>query len=184
MLAKLFRVGFGLVLPLTVVSCHSAGPYGFSTTYTPLDAEEEAAENAKEYDPVMAARFPAEWRKHSVSVFGVVKSRSEGHGGKAYLTLSVRTLSLRNLCDEGGEETCRVTVSEREHATLHSEVPLRSEDNLGEHSVTTGSLVRVIGKLSDRVDPSDGEPVLVADYYRHWPAHFYVTTADRVHMTR
>src|SRR5204863_8906877 len=55
---------------LLVTACGSAGPYGYSRTYAPLSAEEDAADGAHEYDPVMAERDPAEWKKPKVSVFG------------------------------------------------------------------------------------------------------------------
>ncbi|HEX3850810.1 MAG TPA: hypothetical protein VHW01_07570, partial [Polyangiaceae bacterium] len=82
------------------------------------------------------------------------------------------------------EDTCRVTVSEHEHATLHANVKLESGDDVGQYSVGKGSLLRVIGKLSDEVDHDDGTPVLRVSYYRHWPRNFFVTTADAAHMTR
>ena len=175
---------FALVLPLVLAACHSAGPYGFSRTYQPLSAEDSAAEGAREYDPVMAARDKEEWKKTPTSLFGVVKTRTQAKDGSAYLTLSMRTLSERNLCDDFDEDTCRVTVSEHEHAVLHATVKLSSEDDIGPNSVGRGSLVRVIGKLTDEVDAEDGAPVLRASYYRHWPRNFFVTTADANHMTR
>jgi len=75
-------------------------------------------------------------------------------------------------------------VSEHEHAVVHATIKLASEDDIGAHSVGPGSLLRVIGKLSDEVDPDDGSPVLRASYYRHWPRNFFVTTADAAHMQR
>lgn len=165
-------------------ACSSAGPYGYAPTYTPLDDEETAAQGAKEFDPVMAKRFPEEWRDKPVSVFGVVTNRTEGAGGGTRLTLSVRTLATRNLCDEGGDATCRVTVSDREHAVVHTVVKLRSGDDIGEKSVGVGSLVRVIGKFTDVVDNDDGNPIINGSYYRHWPAHTYVTTAAASYMRR
>jgi len=164
--------------------CHSAGPYGYSRSYTPLDAEDSAQEGAKPYDPVMAQRIPAEWKGKRVSVFGVVKARSEGSAGAAYLTLSVRSLEARNLCESEDEASCRVTVSEREHAVIHAQAKLEAEDDIGQKSVGPGSLVRVIGVIGDDVNPNDGMPVLRASYYRHWPRNFFVTTADRVNMRR
>lgn len=171
-----------LLALLLLSACHSAGPYGYSRTYTALDAEEDAAEGAREYDPVMAERDKAEWRKHKVSLFGVVTKRAEGPGGTAYVTLSVRTLEVRNLCEELDEETCRVTVGEREFATAHALLKLAPADEIGEKSLNRGSLVRVIGKLTDEQDPDDGTPVLKADYYRHWPRNYFVTTASRPDM--
>ncbi len=164
-------------------ACSSAGPYGYSRTYTPLDAEEEAAEGAREYDPVMVERDRATWKKSTISVFGVVTKRAEGPGGAAYVTLSVRTLEQRNLCDTLDEETCRVTVGEREFAVVHALLKLAPGDDIGEKSLNRGSLVRVLGKLTDEVDPEDGTPVLQAKYYRHWPRNYFVTTASRPDMT-
>ena len=172
------------LLALSVFGCHSAGQYGYSRSYQPLSAEDKAADGAREYDPVMAERDKDDWKKATISLFAVVKSRAPAKDGGAYLTLSMRKLSDRNLCDDFDEDTCRVTVSEHEHATLHANLKLASEDDVGQYSVGKGSLLRVIGKLSDEVDHDDGTAVLRVSYYRHWPRNFFVTTADAAHMTR
>ncbi|MES1189260.1 MAG: hypothetical protein ABUL60_35925 [Myxococcales bacterium] len=177
---RLWSPAFALLL---ATGCASAGPYGYSRTYAPLSAEEDAAEGAHEYDPVMAERDHAEWKKRKVSVFGIVNKRAEGPGGMAYLTLSVRTLEIRNLCEALDEQTCRVTVGEHEFAIVHARVKLTPGDDIGEKSVNRGSLVRIIGKLTDDVDPDDGTPVFKADFYRHWPRNYFVTTASRPDMT-
>jgi len=171
-----------MLLPLLLLGCHSAGPYGYSRAYSPLDAEQDAAEGAREYDPVMAERDKADWKKQKLSVFGLVGKRSAGPGGTAYVTLSVRTLEQRNLCEELDEATCRVTVGEREFAVVHALLKLSPADDLGEKSIGRGSLVRVLGRLTDEVDPDDGTPVIKAEYYRHWPRNFFVTTASRPDM--
>ena len=132
----------------------------------------------------MAERDKEDWKKGTVSLFGIVKARSTAKSGGAYLTLSMRTLSDRNLCDDFDEATCRVTVSEHEHATLHAIVKLTSDDDVGQYSVGKGSLLRVVGKLTDEVDPDDGASVLSISYYRHWPRHFFVTTAMASGMTK
>src|SRR5262245_41153564 len=142
------KVNWLIVGAALAAGCHSAGPYGYSRTYTPLDDERTAADGAKEYDPVMAPRSPDEWKNKPVSVFGIVKSRNPGPGGNANLTLSVRTLEPRNLCDTNDEDSCRVTVSDREHAVLHTLVKLDVEDDIGGESVGVGSLVRIVGPLS------------------------------------
>lgn len=162
--------------------CHSAGLYGHARTYVPLSDEADAAQNAKTFDPVMAKRMPDKWKGKAISVFGVVKQRNPGPGGAADLALSVRTLAPRNLCANSSEDSCRVTVSDHEYAVVHALVKLRSDDNIGKHSVGIGSLVRVIGVIGDEVNASDGTPVIRATYYRHWPRDFYVTTADRTTM--
>lgn len=168
---------------LFATACASAGPYGYSRTYAPLSPEADAAEGAHDYDPVMAERDKAEWKKRKVSVFGIVNKRAEGPAGMAYVTLSVRTLELRNLCEALDEQTCRVTVGEQEFATVHALLKLSPADDIGEKSVNRGSLVRVLGKLTDAVDPEDGTPVFKAEYYRHWPRNYFVTTASRPDMT-
>jgi hypothetical protein len=174
--------GWALVLALALGGCHSAGAYGYSRTYAALSDEEDAAKGAKEYDPVMIEREPATWRGQRISIFGVVKRRSQAPGGMADLTLSVRTLAGRNLCDQMDEDTCRVTVSDHEFAIIHAVTKLRPGDDLGKESLAAGSLVRVIGKLTDDVDKTDGAQVLNVNYYRHWPRNFFVTMADRDHM--
>lgn len=173
-----------LFASLLLAACHSAGPYGYSRSYEPLSAEEAAAAGARELDPVMAKRVPQEWKRSRVSVFGVVLERADAAGGVADLTLSMRTLAERNLCDAAEETTCRVTVSPHEHARVHAIVKLRSSDVSGTHGLQAGSLVRVIGRLAAGPAASDGTSVLEVEYYRHWPRGEYVTTLDSDHMRR
>lgn len=164
-------------------ACHGAGPYGYSANYAPLADEEKAQAGARDYDPVMFQREPEQWRKKPSALFGIVTGRAPGPGGSAYLTLSVRRLEPRNLCTNGNDEdTCRVTVSDRDFGTVHAQVALRPEDDMGEHSVGGGSLVRLVGGFGEDTDPSDGGPVLRATYYRHWPRYFFVTRASAEHM--
>jgi hypothetical protein len=172
-----------LLVSSWVAACHSSGKYGYSQVYSPLDAEEDAAESARELDPVMSQRDAEDWKKAKVSLFGVVKARKDAPGGNAWLTLSMRTLADRNLCDSPDEDTCRVTIGEREHAVVHAIVKLTGEDDIGKDAIAPGSLVRVIGRLADDVGP-DGAPVLASTYYRHWPRGEYVTMSDSSHMRR
>jgi len=172
------------LLGLALAGCHSPGLYGHARVYSPLSDEEAAVARAKEYDPVMAQRTPDEWKGKAVTLFGVVKTRHPGPGGNADLTLSVRALEPRNLCDTSDEDTCRVTVSDREHAVVHALARLSGDDDIGPKSVGAGSLVRIVGTLSDSVDPDDGAQVVRVTYVRHWPRDFYVLTTDREHMRR
>lgn len=171
-----------LACALVACGCSSPGIYGHSRVYSALDEEESAVHGAKEYDPVMAQRSPDEWKGKTVWLFGIVKARNPGPGGTADLTLSMRTLEPRNLCESSAEESCRVTVGDREHAVVHARVKLSAEDDIGQNSAGVGSLLRIVGKISDSVDPNDGAPVVQATYYRHWPRGFYVTTAAREQM--
>jgi hypothetical protein len=166
-----------------LAGCSSPGEYGYARVYSPLDDEEKATSGVREYDPVMAERDPNDWKKARVHLFGVVKARADVPGG-AYLTLGMRTLAPRNLCDDADEQSCRVTISAREHAVVHVVVRLKSGDDVGRLSVRPGSLVRAVGSLGGETDASDGGAVLRAEYYRHWPRGEYVTNADSDHMRR
>jgi len=159
--------------------CHSPGPYGHSPHYAELGDETTAAAGAREYDPVMVERQPDEWRKGKVSLFGVVESRTAGSGGQALLKLSVRRLETRNLCQsEQDDDSCRVTVSDKDFGVVWALVQLREGDYVGPHAVGQRSLLRVVGTVGQDVSPTDGAPVVHALYYRHWPAYFYVTRAS------
>src|SRR5262245_50711681 len=141
---------------LGLAACHSAGPYGHAPNYAATAQEDEATKGAREYDPVMYQREPEKWRQAKTVLFGVVTGRAPGPGGAAYLTLSVRRLEPRNLCGNANDEdTCRVTVSDRDFGVVHALTALRPEDDVGEHSIAAGSLVRVVGQFGEDVDPGD-----------------------------
>jgi hypothetical protein len=165
-------------LAFYAAGCQGAGPYGHAPRYVELDDETAAAGGAREYDPIMAERQPDQWRRAKTSLFGVVEAREIGPGGQAKLKLSVRRLEARNLCDsETDNDSCRVTVSDKDFGVVFALLPLRSEDDVGPHSVGLHSLVRVIGTLGQDVSPS-GAPVVHASWYRHWPMFYYVTRAS------
>jgi hypothetical protein len=178
--ARAQAICFGLL----ALCCASAGPYGFSPHYEPLNDEANAATDAETLDLSLLARAPDQLAQVKTSTYGIVKARRDGPDGTANVTLSVRVLQDRNLCESDAASSCRVTVSEREHAVVHALLALRPDDALGEKSLNVGSLVRVIGTLTDRVDSSDGLPTLRASYYRHWPRNYFVTTSARSYMRR
>ena len=125
-----------------------AGPYGHSRVYAPLDAESTAVDGAEELDPVMARRDPSRWRVKKISLFGVVTKRDDAgpHAGK--LTLSVRTLATRNLCESADEESCRVTVSSHEFDVAQAKVRfIDPNDDVG-----TDHQMRSVGAVT--VQPS------------------------------
>lgn len=168
-----------VLLMLSGSACHTPGPYGYSARYVPVADEQAATLRAREYDPVMYARDTNEWRTSKTALFGVVTARNPSTGGAAALTLSVRRLEPRNLCSNANDEgTCRVTITDRDFGVIHVRVVLQSADDIGEHAVGVGSLVRVVGIFGEDVDATDGAPILRATYYRHWPRHFYVTRAN------
>ena len=183
------RMTIAIARPLAVVvatifaalsaACHGAGPYGHSPKYVELDEETAATASARDYDPVMVERQPDEWRAGKTALFGVVESRTAGPNGQALLKLGVRRLELRNLCDNADDDdSCRVTVSDKDFGIVWALVSLHGEDDVGPRSVGMRSLVRVAGKIGQDVSPTDGAPVFRASWYRHWPAMFYVTRAS------
>jgi len=171
-------------LAMALSACHSPGTYGHSKIYAPSGSEEKAVAGNKEYDAREVERAGAKLRDQSVWLFGVVTNRGSGPGGAAYVTLSLRTLQQRNLCESDDEESCRVTVSEREMGRAHALLALAAEDDMGQDSVGLGSLLRVVGKVTQDLDPNDGTPVLRAAFYRHWPRGSYVTTKAASVMKR
>lgn len=132
----------------------------------------------------MVGRRFHEWSGKRVSVFGIVEEHGTADDGSDRLVLSIRTLQDRNLCESAAEDSCRVTVSEHEFAQLEARVQLKPSEVEGEHRLGRGSLVRVIGKISEPLDDTAGRYVIVANYYRHWPRKYFVTTADRDYMKR
>jgi hypothetical protein len=168
------KLGLGLAF-LVASACASGGPYGYARTYVPTSDEEDAAEGASEYDPVMAQRVEDEWIGKKVSIFGVVNSISSLPDGAEDVLLSVRGLQPRNLCLSHDEETCRVTVTDHEFAKLHATIVLK--EDLAK--VGPGSLLRVIGKISEKPHPKTGNRVIIAELYRQWPANEFVTLSER-----
>jgi hypothetical protein len=176
---RIATVTAGALLFAALAACHGAGPYGHAPKYVDLDDETAAAAGAREYDPVMVQRQPDLWRTGKTSLFGVVFSRTAGPSGQALLKVGVRRLELRNLCENADDDdSCRVTVSDKDFGIVWALVSLHGEDDVGPHAVGMRSLLRVIGTIGQDVSPADGNPVLRAAWYRHWPAMFYVTNAS------
>ena len=169
---------------LSLLSCRSAGPYGHSKVYAPTGAEESAVASNKEYDPLLAERSLDKLKGRSVWLFGVVTNRGSGSGGATYVALSLRSLQQRNLCESADEDTCRVTVSEREMGRVHALLALSAEDEMGQDGVGLGSLLRIVGNVTQDLDPNDGTPILRASFYRHWPRGSFVTTKAASVMKR
>jgi hypothetical protein len=171
-----------VAMAVFAVACGGAGPYGHATHYAELDQEAAAVSSARPYDPAMARLRAEEARKTPVVAFGVVESRSAGPGGQALLRLSVRTLEPRNWCERvSDEDSCRVTVGDRDVGVVWALASLRAEDDMGSHAVGQRSLVRIVGTIGQDVSSIDGAPVVHATWYRHWPPFHYVTPAGVRH---
>jgi hypothetical protein len=168
-----------LLLALLLAACQGAGSYSHSPRYVELSDESAASAGARDYDPVMVARQPEAWRKGKVMLFGVVESRAAGPGGQALLRLSVRRLEPRNLCESAtDDDSCRVTVSDKDFGVVSALVALHGEDDVGPHAVGQRSLVRIVGTVGQDAAESDGSAIVHAAYYRHFPPLFYVTRAS------
>jgi hypothetical protein len=174
---SLFPLAAAIVAsPLLLAACHAAGPYGHSKVYSATDGERTAVAAATEYDSKAFERSPEKWRDRPIWLFGIVTNRGLGPGGAAYVAVSIRSLQLRNLCDQDDEETCRVTISEREYGKINVLINLTGEDDRGELSVGPGSLVRVVGTIGQDTDPVEGTPIMRVRFCRHWPRGYFVTT--------
>lgn len=177
-------LSIGWIITIGCAACSSAGPYGYAKEYAPIGGEVEAASEAADYDPVMAGRQFEKWVGKTVSVFGVVKARQDKPDGSVDLTLSIRTRQPRNLCESSDEETCRVTVGDHEFGQVHVTVKPSPEDADGRLRLGRGSLVRAIGAVSRQTHAQTGNTVISANFYRHWPDRYYVTTKARSYMLR
>jgi hypothetical protein len=155
--------------------CGGAGAYGHAPTYVAIDPEESAVAGAREYDAASARVQGAEAGRKAVVLFGVVESRQPGPSGQALLKLSARRLEPRNVCSkEGNDDTCRVTVSDRDLGTVWALVRLRGDDDVGPFAVGQRSLVRIVGTIGQDVSPTDGSPVVHASWYRSFPPTQYL----------
>jgi hypothetical protein len=174
---------FALLSGTLASACHSAGPYGHSVRYEMLSDESRAVASVAEFDPVMARRFPEDYRKKSSSLFGIVMSKTSGTSGAAYVTLSLRRLLPRNLCsNRNDEESCRVSITAQEFGRLHVIIRLRPEDEATGEPLQPGSLLRIVGNLEEAPDKDDGSQVLRASFYRHFPPRTYRTNDDAEQM--
>ena len=175
-LLALFPVALCVALPL---ACASPGRWGHARAYAPSSDEKSAVADARELDPAMAQLKPEVWKGNKVRFFMVVDERKPGPGGAAYLSGQVHTLNEINACDnKHDDDSCRVTIKPTGHEKVHAVVRLSGDDDTGELRVGTGSLVRVVGVLSDQTDPDDGKLVIQGSWYRQWPIGYYAKEGE------
>lgn len=172
-----------LVLLFALVpACGGGGQYGYAHEYSTIDGEDAYLRRTTEssYEEVRRAR-PED--QPFVGWFGVVVEPPTTEGGVTHLTLSLRAHQDRHLCSTSSSDSCRVTVSEREIGRFTALVTLRPEDVAeGPTRMNVGSLVRVYGQSTGN-DASE-QPIIQGEWYRHWPPHYYVTTAAASSMRR
>lgn len=173
----------GAALSFAVLGCGGGGQYGYSRNYSTVGDEGRYLERAEElsFEEVRRTR-PEE--QHFITWFGVVRGIEDLGGGRLRVALSLRAHQDRHLCSGPGDDTCRVTVSEREIGTFSALITVRAEDlREGTTRLQNGSLLRVYGTANAETDATGG-PVIDTEWYRHWPPHYYVTTASRGSMLR
>jgi len=178
---RLLRIPFVCLLALCA-GCGGGGQYGYSRSYSALGEENPYLERAVEtsYEEVRRTR-PEE--QHFITWFGVVRAM-ENEGGRVRLALSLRAHQERHLCEGPNDDTCRVTVSERELGTYTAIITPRATDLAeGPTRLQIGSLVRIYGTATEATD-STGGPVIETEWYRHWPPHYFVTTRAATSMRR
>jgi hypothetical protein len=166
-----------------VAGCGGGGAYGYARTYAALGEEQAYLERAVEasFEEVRRTR-PEE--QPFLSWFGVVRAVEDAGGGRVRVSLSLRAHQERHLCRGPEEDTCRVTVSERELGTFTALFTARPEDlREGTGRLQTGSMLRLYGTATAETDAGGG-PVIEVEWYRHWPPSTYVTTASRGSMRR
>ena len=170
---------FATAVVALLVGCSSPGRWGHARSYAPTSAEKDATNGARELDAPMAELKPGEWHGVKVRFFMVVDERKPGPGGTAYLSGQLHTLNEINGCEnKHDDDSCRVTIKPTGHEKVHAIIHLAGEDDVGELRVGTGTLVRVVGTLSDQLDPDDGKLVVQGSWYRQWPIGYYVKEGE------
>lgn len=164
---------------VALLGCGGPGRWGHARQYAPTSDEKTQIADARDLDAPMAQLKPEAWRGQKVKFFMVVDERKPGPGGAAYLTGKLHTLNEVNGCDNKyDEDSCRVTIKPTGHEVVHAIVRLQADDDVGQLRVGPGSLLRVVGTLSDATDPDDGKLVVQSTWYRQWPIGYYAKEGD------
>ncbi|MFI5301185.1 MAG: hypothetical protein ACHREM_24130 [Polyangiales bacterium] len=170
-----------VLLALAVTACASAGRWGHARSYAPAADEKAVVDGARDLDAPMALTQPEKWIGQNVRFFMVVDERGAGPGGAAYLTGKLHTLNEINGCaNRYDEETCRVTIKPVGHDTVHVLAKLSGDLDVGPVKVSSGSLLRVVGVISDKTDADDGKLVIQASWVRAWPIGYYAHEGELV----
>jgi hypothetical protein len=174
------RAALALVAMVLVGAGCGGSTYGHAPRYVPSGDEEQAVAGAAPYDAAAAGKRgdaePRAGAARAVTLFGVVESRAAGPGGQALLKMTVRSLEPKNDCARAGDDdSCRVTVSDKDFGVVWALVELRADDDVGPRAVGQRSLLRLVGSVGQDVSPADGTPIVHARWYRHWPAQEYLS---------
>lgn len=179
---------------LAIAGC-GAGQYGFAHEYVPLDDEEDLYEVSTEYPYEAVTSDPADFDGKLIRWFGIVQQVDPSDDGRYRVRMSHQRHQDRHLCDGEANSSCRVTVHFKSSGGFTALLALREEDVVpGLDKVQPGSLIHVYGKVRCRMDEDEeqlvcdyddlGGPLLDGQYYRQWPARYFVTTRAASSMLR
>jgi len=185
----------GLATAMFAVAGCGAGPYGFSRHYTPLDDEEDLYDSSKEYPYEAVTSDPDDYQGKTLRWFGIVQQVEPADDGRHRVRMSHHQHQDRHLCEGETHSSCRVTVHFKSSGGFTALLKLRQEDVVpGLDKVQPGSLLHVYGKVRCRYDEDDeeticdyddlGGPLLDGEFYRQWPARYFVTTRAASSMRR
>lgn len=178
-----FPASRSIACVLFVLAACGGNSYGYAPEYEALSDEEPYEERATELSYEEVRRDPEGYRDRTLGWFGTVNSLKQEGQGRVRIGLSLRFHQERHLCGGPTDDTCRVTVSERKGGPFTAILVLRDEDAVGSERLNVGSLVRVYGHVNGDLD-DEGGPIVITDYYRHWPHGAFVTTASSANMRR
>ncbi|HJL16999.1 MAG TPA: hypothetical protein RMH99_15145 [Sandaracinaceae bacterium LLY-WYZ-13_1] len=184
--ALTFGPPIALVLALAAVAGCGGGRYGYSRTYSTWGDEGRYYDREVDLTYEEIRRFPDRHADELLGWFGTVEEIEslDRETGEARLRLQLRPHQERHLCADETEGSCRVTVAQRPIGPFTVLVTLRPEElQEGRERLWTGSLLKVYGHVMDAGDDESG-PIIQAEWYRHWPHGFFVTTAARGSMRR
>lgn len=170
-------------LALALAACAS-NPYGYAPEYAPFGDENDYYEVAQDPSYEDVRRNPAEFEGMLIGWFAVVqKVERSGTAGQYRVSLQLRFHQPRHLCTSQFDDSCRVTVSERQGGPFTALIALRPEDQSGKYRLGPESLLKIYGKATPDYD-AQGGPILRVEHYRHWPPGNYVSTGHRDAMRR
>lgn len=162
---------------LAMSACAGPGQYSYARVYTPTSDEDAALRGAVPFDPVEAQSQPGLWQKQRSWLVGIVKTRGQATEGYTHFELDLRRLEKRNRCDSlNDESSCRVTVSEKSFGSVSAVAKLSVDDDVGEHAVGPGSMLRLVGVYGPYLHEADTRPIFQASFYRHFPRGQFITT--------
>jgi len=171
---------------LLMFTACGAGRYGFSKTYLPNAEEKTYHEQSKEFGYTDINSNPADYRNKLISWFGIVRKVTLTDDGRYQVQMSHRKHSDRHLCSSESNSSCRVTVHFKSSGNFSVLLNLKPSDTqAGLDKVQPGSLLRVFGKVRCRENDDEqmecdyddlGGILLDGEFYRQWPARYFVTT--------